>query len=97
MMKVGVSDLHEERISTLIHIFKLNSSFSFREVVPRGKLLQPQIERKLIIMIPNVFTKAFSLSKCKMYVQLIFEQQRCELCMPTAIKLKDTWSLEEKL
>ena len=48
-------------------------------------------------MIPNVFTKAFSLSKCKMYVQLIFEQQRCELCMPTAIKLKDTWSLEEKL
>ena len=47
-------------------------------------------------MIPNVFTKAFSLSKCKMNVQLILEQQRCELCMPTAIKLKDTWSLEEK-
>ena len=48
-------------------------------------------------MIPNVFTKAFSLSKRKMNVQLILEQQRCELCMPTAMKLKDTCSLEEKL
>ena len=96
-MKVGVGDLHEEWISILIHIFKLNSSFSFRDDFPRGKLLWPQIVRKLIIMIPNVFTKAFSLSKCKMNVQLILEQQRCELCMPTAMKLKDTCSLEEKL
>ena len=40
-------------------------------------------------MIPNIFTKAFSLSKFKMYVQLILKQQRCELCIPTAMKLKE--------